>query len=305
MKSRNRLYREAKGLLAGLNKHTSLPITHVTAATLDVSIATARARSLDYDKAKADTRAAQCQVRLLNERARKHATVCRDTLALALSDSWSSAWVPAGWRTPNTLSLPESAEDVVELCVDLAKFLTDNSSLGNPQYKVTAPETEAHASNLGGGLQALADARSEQRKMRDARNAAQEALVVKMRSLRKELEAILTPDDPRWMDFVREVPGDDARPEAVEALEVEGAGPGALDAAWEPSVRAERYLVEVQVVGQDEEFRRVTTVRDASATLTGLPSGAQVKVRVVAANEAGESAPSEAVEVSVPIAQAA
>jgi hypothetical protein len=290
--------------LAGLNKHTSLPITHVSAATLEVRISTARARNLDYDKAKADTRAAQAQVRLLNELARKHATVCRDTLALALG-SWSSAWVPAGWRTPNTLSIPESAEDVVELCVDLAKFLTDNSVLGNPQYKVTAAETEAQATNLGGALQALADARSEQRKKRDARNAAQEALVVEMRCLRKELEAIFTADDPRWMDFVQEVPGDDARPEAVEALEVEGAGPGALDAEWEPSVRVERYLVEVQVVGQDEEFRRLATVRDANASRAGLPPGAQVKVRVVAANEAGESAPSDVVEVSVPIAQAA
>jgi hypothetical protein len=53
--------------------------------------------------------------------------------------------------------------------------------------------------------------------------------------------------------------------------------------------------------GQDTEFRRVVTVRDPNVTLGGLPSGAQVTVRIVAANDAGESAPSAGVEAQVPV----
>ena len=69
--------------------------------------------------------------------------------------------------------------------------------------------------------------------------------------------------------------------------------------------RAERYLIEMFVVGQDTEFRRLKTVLDDDALLP-LPAGAVVKVRVVAANAAGESAPSAEVEMTVPaLAEAA
>jgi hypothetical protein len=44
----------------------------------------------------------------------------------------------------------------------------------------------------------------------------------------------------------------------------------------------------------------VVTVTDSDATLTGLPSGATVQVRVTAANEAGESQPSAVVQIVVP-----
>jgi hypothetical protein len=54
------------------------------------------------------------------------------------------------------------------------------------------------------------------------------------------------------------------------------------------------------VAGQDTEFRRVATVWDENATVTGLPPGAEVKVRVIGANKVGEGPASEPVSARVP-----
>ena len=68
-------------------------------------------------------------------------------------------------------------------------------------------------------------------------------------------------------------------------------------ADWDDTPRALRYHVELQIVGVDLDFRRVATVTDSDATITGLPSGATVRVRVLAVNDAGNGPPSGVVEV--------
>ena len=109
-------------------------------------------------------------------------------------------------------------------------------------------------------------------------------------------------DDERWSALGFNEPGESQAPEAVEELEVEGGAPGELLIDWDDSARAERYRVEIQVVGTDEDFRRVKTVQDSSADVAELPPVARVKLRIVAANEAGESVPSAVVEATVPLA---
>ncbi len=81
---------------------------------------------------------------------------------------------------------------------------------------------------------------------------------------------------------------------------VQPGGPGELFVEWPASARAERYLVQVQVLGVDTDFQTVETAYDTDADLEDLPPGKQVRVRLVAANDAGESAPSEAVTITVP-----
>ena len=105
----------------------------------------------------------------------------------------------------------------------------------------------------------------------------------------------MKPEDPRWLDFIEQVPED---------VELEGGLPGRLTARCEPSDRAESYVVEAQIIGQDSEFRTVATVQDPLANLT-FPPGSRVKVRFIARNSTGASAPSEVVEATVPPAPAA
>jgi len=53
-------------------------------------------------------------------------------------------------------------------------------------------------------------------------------------------------------------------------------------------------------VGVDADFVAVLTVTDSDGTLTGLPSGKTVKVRVIAVNGTFESLPGAEVEAVVP-----
>jgi hypothetical protein len=296
--SRNALYREAAALLDGLNKHANLPVTHVTADTLESAITAARTASAQYEGTKVATRTARRDLREVNQAAQRYATVCRDAWRAAFGNTHSPEWARVGWKT--SLSTPTSPIDVVELFHALTRFLTDHVDFANEKFNVSAAGATQHLNTLEEAIKAARDAKSDQRSKRDARDGAEEALVQQIRCVQKELQLILKPQDPRWVDFVDAVPADAQRPEPVEGLEVEAGEPGELDADWEASARADRYLVEVQVVGQDAAFRRVTTVRDTNATLTGLPPGAQVKVRVLAANDAGESAPSAEVAAQLP-----
>jgi hypothetical protein len=65
-------------------------------------------------------------------------------------------------------------------------------------------------------------------------------------------------------------------------------------------VYAERFNIWQQVVGVDAEPVKVETVTEILKGLSGLPTGAHVKFYLTAVNAAGESVPSEIVEVTVP-----
>jgi hypothetical protein len=139
------------------------------------------------------------------------------------------------------------------------------------------------------------------RAKKSARSGAKTALRRRLRGLINELDQVITETDARWSAFGFNAPGETQAPEAVQSVVVEPIGPGRVRVDWQESPRAARYLVEVFVAGQDTQFRREETVQD-SETVLSLPGVAQVKVRVIAANEAGESAPSAEVETTVPLA---
>ena len=56
-----------------------------------------------------------------------------------------------------------------------------------------------------------------------------------------------------------------------------------------------------QVVGVDADFVAAATVTDSDATISGLPPGSTVRIRVTAVNDAGESQPSATVEIVIPV----
>ena len=176
---------------------------------------------------------------------------------------------------------------------DLHQFLSANARLENEETHFTAVEVQNWLTRLEVAEAELSGAKTAQRAAKTAREAAEATLLGQTRGLVTELELILPQTDERWIEFVSEVPADEQRPEPVEGVVLTGAAPGELDVDWEASPRAERYQVCIKVGGTDAEFRHMTTVRDTNATLTGLTPGAEVTVRVVAANAAGEAAPSD------------
>ncbi len=285
------LYRIAKKFIGALVKYAALPVTHISQSTLTAALKAAKAKRSAHIAAIRATRVAVTKQKSVREIAIAFATACRDALVPELGRDWSSAWVPAGWK--NKLSVPRTLEDLEQLLEDLHQFLTDNPGLQDDKRNLTIADVQDMLARLEAAAQGLSAAKTAQRQARTAREAADAALMDEARGLVSELDLILPESDERWIEFVGEVPSDEQRPEPVEAVVLSADVPGELDVDWEGSVRAERYQVCVLVVGVDQDYRHVTTVKDTNATISNLPPGAVVKVRVVAANAAGEAAPSD------------
>jgi len=230
-----------------------------------------------------------------------------DVLTPHLGRRFSPAWATAfGPRR----SVPTTLAGRLECLRKVEKHLKANPthekpSVEEPDGRMTEPVTQARAKDLrealGGAISAVANSKSDVRAKKAGRTSAKKSLTRRLRGLFNELGQLIPETDSRWSAFGFNAPGETQAPEPVQGLQVSGIGPGKLGADWPDSPRAERYLLEVLVVGQDEAFRRIATVQDSDADFA-LPAGADVKVRVIAANEAGESTPSAVVETTVPLA---
>jgi hypothetical protein len=230
----------------------------------------------------------------------------RDALVPFLSRNWSERWAQAGWIAPGSIAVPDSLPQIVDLLERLERFLVKNPRYQNaePDVKVTSVQAKAYHTALGKCVADVSQAKSKQRAWRDARELADTALAEKLQAGRKVLEILMKPEDPRWLDFINQVPADLERPEVAEDVEVEAGLPGHVIVRWEPSERAESYEVEAQVAGQDAQFRSVVTVQDPVANLS-FPPGSRVKLRVISRNSTGPATPSDAVETTVPAEAAA
>jgi hypothetical protein len=136
------------------------------------------------------------------------------------------------------------------------------------------------------------------------REAADAALSEKIGTGRKVLAAVLPENDSRWLDFRADVPGDPGRPEQVDGVQWQPGAAGHITFTWPASARADGYVVQVLVEGQDTAFRNYATVRDTNADVSVTP-GAKVQVRILARNAAGPTVPSQAVTAQAPLAAVA
>jgi hypothetical protein len=306
MATRGNTFSAGTKMVAGLNTHqVSLRIVHLGDVNtppkdaLQNAVNDARGKETAYQNARQSKSSAVIAQGEARTTAEEFCLQARDVLKPFLGRTWSEQWVVAGFKN-QSLQLPGSLADVGECLRSLKEYFAGHAAHENATAGVTAALATQRLTALNSAIQTVSDCKRDQREKREARDAADAALVKAMRKLVFELNAALEPDDVRWLDFVDALPSDTQVPEAVTNLEVEGDGPGLLDAEWSPSLRAERYQVEVIESGRDVEFRRVTTVTEPNAGIEGLTPGARVKVRVLAANAAGSSAPSEVVDAVVP-----
>lgn len=123
----------------------------------------------------------------------------------------------------------------------------------------------------------------------------------RMRGLVDDLTQLLEDDDPTWYVFGLNPPAAPETPDQVEGLAVTPGPDVNTFADWDDTPRADRYHVEIQVVGVDSAFRRIATVTQSDATITGLPSGPTVRAHVIAVNDAGDGPRSDVVEVLMPV----
>lgn len=132
-----------------------------------------------------------------------------------------------------------------------------------------------------------------------ARDAALETLRQRMIGLVRELTQLISGDDPRWYAFGLNRPDDPNLPAVATGLVATPAGPGILLLDWADARRAERYKVEA-IIPPAIEWAELVQVPASEATLTGLPAGVAVSLRVLSANPAGYAQPSASITATVP-----
>lgn len=226
--------------------------------------------------------------------------ITRDVLAVTLGGQWSQLWDATGF--PNqSLAVPAKTADRQALLAALQAYLTANPAKENAPLGVTAA--------AGGMLfTALSDARSavnaglvESGQKKALRDTAETTLRKRMRGAIDELGQLLDDLDPRWYAFGLIPPGLSDQPDQPADLVLTAGAPGSVLADWSDAARAVSYRVYKQIVGVDANFVLAITVSDSDCTLSGLPSGATVKVKVIAVNaDGGESIPSDIPQIIVP-----
>jgi hypothetical protein len=224
----------------------------------------------------------------------------RNVLVPYLGVTWSDDWAPTGFPNQST-GVPSTLAERQALLLSLKAYFTANAAKENAPLGVTAANADTLFTALSDARSAVNQALTDFNQKKAARDASETALRKRMRGLVEELTQLLDALDPRWYAFGLVPPGSEDTPDQPTGLVLTAGPPGTVYADWADAPRATGYRVETQIVGVDPDFQLFMSVTDSDATLTGLPSGATLKVRLIATNDQGdESPPSEVKQIVVP-----
>jgi hypothetical protein len=274
-----------------------LRITHNKEADVTADWNSARTTNSEYQFAKDLHKQAARSRKSADKNTAVFITLVRENLKPMLGSSYSIAWNKVGFVN-GSLAVPRTTERRLSLMKSIELFFTTQPEREIADVISAVIAKEVH-DRLVNAISAADKARSEQRRCKSVRDAAVAVLRLRMQNLYRELKQFLGRDDQRWLEFGFNVPGDVSVPAAPKDLTVVSSATGRALLSWTRGVRVSRYRVARQVVSVDAEPVFVKTVTDTSVHLGDLPSGARVRFYVTAANEAGESLPSETVEIVV------
>lgn len=297
MDNRNEFYRIAHLSQAGLTElGATLAVAHCTVPEITGLITTAEQKSAQYDAVRHGKRQAFVTLRSVRVDARTYIEKARNHLTAYFGTSWNESWAQIGFADQE-LKLPATDARRQRILAAMRTYFSAHLTHENTTLSITALEAEVRLGALNAAMATARDCRVQQRTKRDERDTAEEALHDKLQVLRAELDAVLTPTDPRWLNFIDRIPGDPRTPEPVDEVTAQAQPGGIITLDWEDSTRAARYKVLKQVVGVDAELVLALTVDDSDAELTGLPAGATVKLQIVATNAVGDAPPSAVIQL--------
>ena len=291
------LFRLARKSIAGLIElGATLNVTHTTALALAGLYDDAVGKNVTYQAAKSDKLAATATLTTARGAADVFIEKARDFLKPRFGPTWSEAWPQCGFAGPS-LALPDVDEERANTLLMMKSYLVAHPTHEGAAYNVTALQAESVLAALLTGVQGTVNCAEDRRTTADNRRESLRVLLKKLRALWNELESVMENLDPRWLKFMDRIPGDPRVPEAVEELTAEAQPGGIIVLDWEDASRAASYKVYKQVVGVDAAPVLFTTVDDSDAQLTDVPSGATVKLLIVATNAAGDAPASEEIEL--------
>lgn len=258
----------------------------------------AQKKNLAYQAAKGDSVEKNAALEEAVEKAKIFITVTRELLKPKLGSRYSRAWDEAGFFN-RTLEVPRSTPKRLAMVNSLKLFLE-----AHPELQVAGTATPEIGTtvydDLSGSITAVNSAQVAQRKAKSERDVSVNTLRARLQNLYRELKQFLGPDDARWLDFGFHVPDDQTVPDAPKVFSVSAGAAGHLVLNWALPSGATRVRVFRQIVGVDAEFVHIDTLKESSKDIGGFTSGAHVKFYITAANGAGESQPSQTVEMVVP-----
>lgn len=225
-------------------------------------------------------------------------TACQLRLKQKLGQRWSADWEPTGFPDQST-GVPRQQDPRFTLLQALKNYFTAVPANESAEMGATAADCDAAWTALSNARQAVANAESAQTTAFSTRTTATDTLRKRVRGLIDELTILLAADDPRWEDFGLTIPAHPVAPEPVASVSAAPLGGGRLDVTYDYATRATRYKVQALVVGVDEDWQPGKTAKDLEVILPGFTAGQQVKVRVLAANDAGDAPPSPEVTAVV------
>jgi hypothetical protein len=223
---------------------------------------------------------------------------CKLRLRQVLGERWSVAWEPTGFPGLST-AVPDKTDARFTLLDALKNYFTLVPASENAGMGATAALCTAAWTALSDARQAVAAAESQLTVAFATRTAATDALRRRVRGLIGELETLIATDDPLWEAFGLNVPANPTAPEPVASVTAVAAGSGRIEVSYPYATRATRYRVQTFITGVDTEWQSKATPKDLEVILKNFTPAQVVKVRVIAANDGGEAAPSPEAQVTV------
>ncbi len=249
--------------------------------------------------AKATHRSASTTLQKADDDARAFLTKTKATLAIFLGARWHAGWEPTGFPDQCTM-IPKRQHKRWNLCKSLETYFNDHPAHVVPEVHATAARCAEHFERIRRDRAACNQALATLASVLKERDAVYEKLRRTIRAAMNYIGMKLAPADARWHSFGLNAPADPHVPGRVAEVTLQPTAPGLLAITWTKAPRATRYRVYVQQLGKDDAPVARPPVYDPRLTLTGLPSGARLRIHILAANATGEAAPSPTVEITLP-----
>jgi hypothetical protein len=267
-----------------------LGIKQNTASKMRAGAEAARAAMAEVGRLKGERGMRRKEFREVDREAERVLGRCRLRLAALFGPRHNTQWEAAGFTHRSTM-VPESLAGRLGLLSRLEGYLNLHPEQESKDMGTTAAICEATRDGVQAARTAVRTCQTQLRAAVVAKREALKKLRKQMRSLIRELDIVMVGDDPRWQRFGLRVPASPTMPKAVESVTLTALGGGVVAVSWPRARHAGRYRVQVRRAGV-AEFENVKTLRGRDTTLTGLPVGESLEVRVIAANKLDEAVPS-------------
>lgn len=294
----------ADGLIRGCQQYEGeIGIKQNTAEVLGVALNEAVAAEMEAGRCLKARSDAYAEVAAADKAGLGVLTGCKLNLVRFHGARWNSGWEAAGFPDRST-AVPRTMDPRYVLLSSLALYFAEHPQQQCADMDATAALCAEAQERLRAARHAAARSESALTSAFRRRRAAFLALRKRVRGLKCELWALMEGDDPRWLAFGLNIPARAATPERIEQVTAEPVGAEMVVVSWPFASRSTRTRIEARVVGVDDDFRHVRTVKGLQVVLRGFSAGQAVEIRATAANETGEAPPSEVVRVTLEIPSA-